>query len=682
MIATDFFAAQDRARANSKRLVLLFALAVISIVVAVSACFFFVMNGELLAVSAEGQERGAIIAEALLNSAPAFAMTALFTFGVVGAASGVKWLQIREGGPAIAEMLGGTRIDPMTSDPFERRLVNIVEEMAIASGVPLPEIYLLAEEESINAFAAGLTTSDAVVAVTKGAIEQLSRDELQAVIAHEFGHILNGDMRLNARLIAMLAGIFVFVVFGRIAIRLAIHSSGGRRNNKDATPLAFLAAGVALIVLGSLGFFFGRLIQAAISRQREFLADASAVQFTRNPLGLTGAFKKIGGLAAGSRILNPHSSELSHAYFAQGFRDNFLTRLFATHPPLIDRIRAFEPNFTDEYAEPLSRVEALKELEREEQQKRKEREEKRGQVGRGPLGMPIPVGAPIGAGPMGEPAAMIGQIGVLDEATHERAHAIHQSFPPRLHQAAHNPDEVKALVYALLLDRESDAVRAKQLRSLDETIDEAELALVHEFGESAHEMSARLRLPLAQIAFPQLRHLEGEALSEFLRIIDALAKSDGKLDAFEFALTRLFSHHLKIAHRPLDAKERYRSLAGLQDELSMLFSLTAGLAETEADIPRVFAAGAERLGVMGVRLLPTQNLRFEALDVAIEALALTSFQLRRQILEGLAITIAGDGAFSDEEADLLRAISSIFECPMPPIALDEEAEAEGAQVQG
>lgn len=675
MIATDFFAAQDRARANSKRLVLLFMLAVIGIVLAVSACFFLVMNADVLAVTTAGPERQAILAEAFLDSLPAFGWMALFTFGVVGAASGVKWLQIREGGPAIAEMLGGTRIDPMTSDPFERRLVNIVEEMAIASGVPLPEIYLLAEEESINAFAAGLTTSDAVVAVTKGAIEQLSRDELQAVIAHEFGHILNGDMRLNARLIAMLAGIFVFVVLGRIAIRVAIHSGGRRRNNKDATPLAFLAVGVGLIILGSLGFFFGRLIQAAISRQREFLADASAVQFTRNPLGLTGAFKKIGGLAAGSRILNPHSSEMSHAYFAQGFRDNFLTRLFATHPPLIERIRVFEPNFTGEYAEPLSREEALRELEREK------REAKAPPKPRRPLGMPIPMDAPMGSGKMGEPAAMIGQIGILDELAQKRAHEIHQAFPERLHAAAQDSEQVRALVYALLFERESEGVRAQQLQLLERSLAAEEFELTKEFGALTLSMGARLRLPLAQIAFPQLRHLEGEERSEFLRILDGLAQADGQIDAFEFALTRLFSHHLKTAHRPLEAKERYRSLGGLQDELSMLFSFLAGLAEPDEAIPRAFEVGVARLELQGVRLLEPRKLRFEALDLAIETLSLTRFALRKKILEGLAITVASDGRFTDEEADLLRAISSIFECPMPPIPLDEAEIAASAHAE-
>lgn len=677
MIATDFFTAQDRARANSKRLVLLFALAVIGIVLAVSVCSFLLMNAEVFALTAAGPERQAILANAFVEALPAFGMVAVFTFGVVGVASGAKWLQIREGGPAIAEMLGGTRIDPMTRDPFERRLVNIVEEMAIASGVPLPEIYLLAEEESINAFAAGLTTSDAVVAVTRGAIEQLSRDELQAVIAHEFGHILNGDMRLNARLVAMLAGIFVFVVLGRIAIRVALQSSGGRsRNNRDATPLVFIGAGLGLIVLGSLGFFFGRLIQAAISRQREFLADASAVQFTRNPLGLTGAFKKIGGLAAGSRILNPHSSEMSHAYFAQGFRDNLLTRLFATHPPLIERIRVFEPNFAGEYAEPISRIEALKEIESEERQERSAK--KRGHQ----RSMPLSMGAPMSAGPMGAPAAMIGQIGILDELAQEHAHAIHQAFPERLHSAAQNPEQVRALVYALLFDRESEDVRAHQLQLLERSIETEELALAQDLGGLTLSMEARLRLPLAQIAFPQLRHLGGDEREAFLRLIGGLAQADGKIDAFEFALTRLFRHHLKTAHQPLEAKERYRSLSGLQDELSLLFSFIADLAEPEEAAERVFEAGAAHLGIKGLRLLRTREIRFDALDFALETLSLTSFALRKRILEGLAITIAGDERFTDEEADILRAISSIFECPMPPIALNEANQSENAQARG
>ena len=236
-------------------------------------------------------------------------------------------------------MLGGRLVNPAQPDPDERKLLNVVEEMAIASGIPVPQVYVLPEEKGINAFAAGHSTSDAVVAVTQGALRLLTRDELQGVIGHEFSHILNGDMRLNLRLMGLIFGILCLAVIGRVLL----HVRGG---GKDKNPLPLL--GLVLVLMGWVGVFFGRLIQAAVSRQREFLADASAVQFTRNPAGLAGALKKIGGLSYGSKLKNAHAGEASHMFFGNGMGGSFLG-LMETHPPLAERILALEPDFDGEF---------------------------------------------------------------------------------------------------------------------------------------------------------------------------------------------------------------------------------------------------------------------------------------------------------------------------------------------
>src|SRR6266480_2477874 len=264
-----------------------------------------------------------------VSQAEVFLITAFGTLGIIGAGSFFKTLSLARGGRAVAELLDGRLVNPNSTDAHERKLLNVVEEMSIASGVPVPQVYVMDGEAGINAFAAGHSASDAAISVTRGYMKMPSRDELQGVIGHEFSHILNGDMRVNLRLMGLVFGILCLTVIGRILIR-----TSGRKN-----PLPLL--GLALIIIGWAGVFFGRLIQAAVSRQREVLADASAVQFTRNPSGLAGALKKIGGLTDGSRINSPHAEEASHLFFANGLGNSF----FATHPPLVERIRALDPSF-------------------------------------------------------------------------------------------------------------------------------------------------------------------------------------------------------------------------------------------------------------------------------------------------------------------------------------------------
>ncbi len=188
----------------------------------------------------------------------------------------------------MARSLGGTRIGRDTTDFKRKRLHNVVEEMSIASGVPMPEVYVLEQERSINALAAGHTPANAAVVVTQGALDTLSRDELQSVVAHEFSHVLNGDMRPNVQLMGWLFGLLVVALIGRTLLRCAPR---GRRG-----ALAVMVAALAVMILGYAGLFFARLLQAAVARQRERLADASSVQFTRNPGGLRGALLKVAGL--------------------------------------------------------------------------------------------------------------------------------------------------------------------------------------------------------------------------------------------------------------------------------------------------------------------------------------------------------------------------------------------------
>lgn len=324
----DFFQAQDRARANTTKLTLLYIAALLAITTAIYAIAILFLQ----------QDQGQTLAD--YWHPEIYAATTLATLAIIGLGTLVKTLQLRTGGPAVAESLGGQLITPKTADFQQRQLLNIVEEMSIAAGVPAPKTYLL-PEPGINAFAAGYTPKDAAIGITQGALDTLDRDELQGVVAHEFSHILNGDMRRNIRAIGLLFGIFLIALIGRILISVRYRS----RDSKNNSAAAFIILGLALIIIGCVGQFFGRIIQAAISRQREYLADASAVQFTRNPSGIAGALKKIRD--HGSRIQNPHATETSHLFFA-----NALTSLFATHPPLEKRIAAIEQKSRPAQSEP------------------------------------------------------------------------------------------------------------------------------------------------------------------------------------------------------------------------------------------------------------------------------------------------------------------------------------------
>jgi len=324
-MAMDFFEHQAVARRRTGLLVALFAAAV----VAIAAGTYLVVAG-VLAASSEGPGSPTLWEPALLLP------VGLGTLAVVSIGSLYRVASLRSGGSAVADLMGARLVEPGSADPDERRLLNVVEEMAIASGTPVPPVYVLDGEDAINAFAAGYAPGDAVVAVTRGTLEQLDRDELQGVVAHEFSHVLNGDMRLNIRLLGYLYGITLIGTIGWILLR----SSGyRRRSSREDGGGQLVLIGIGLWILGGLGTFFARLIQAAVSRQREFLADAASVQFTRNPRGIAGALEKIAGI--GSRLDDPRAIEVRHMLFGQG-AGNWLGRLGATHPPIVERIRRID----------------------------------------------------------------------------------------------------------------------------------------------------------------------------------------------------------------------------------------------------------------------------------------------------------------------------------------------------
>jgi len=637
----DFFEQQTKARRRTTLLVLYFALAVAGTIVAV----YLAVTLVLTRVQAEQFRHpyGPTPTHSWWNP-DIFIWVSLGTVLVVGISSLVKRAELAQGGSAVATMLGGQLVNPDTTDPDERRLLNVVEEMAIASGTPVPQVYVL-PDASINAFAAGYTTSDAVIGVTRGCMQLLTRDELQGVIAHEFSHILNGDMRLNVRLICLIFGILGIATVGRVLLR-------ARTRGKGAGAVQLL--GLLMFLIGSIGVFFGRLIQSAISRQREFLADASAVQFTRNPSGLAGALKKIGGLIYGSTIESPHASEACHMFFANGLRRS----LFATHPPLDLRIRMLDPAWDGKFirikeAEPGARAQL---------------------TGAAATGTQRPVVPPMPAAqtytpPVVRPEAFLPALGSLTPGHIKYAADWRASLPSTIVEAVRSPIGASAVVYALLLSPD-EAVRKVQLDRLARVVPAELLHETIRLWPDVTATAARAKLPLVDLALPGLRGLSPRQFAEFKQAIKTLIEADEEIDLFEFVLQKIVIRHLEPHY--VGARRgpiQFYSVKPLLPDCAVLLSALAHVGHANLE----HAQAAFGLGWQQLRtqiavpvILPPEECGLEKVDAALSRLSQAVPQIKKRALDACAYTVAADSVIKAHEAELLRAIADALDCPVPP----------------
>jgi Zn-dependent protease with chaperone function len=650
----NFFAHQEEARRRTLALVALFVLAVVLIILILYAGLTVLFIAQPIRSA-----RAGLGPPALWWWQPKLlACVTLTVLALVGVASLAKTLSLREGGAAVAKMLGGREVAPDTIDPREKRLRNVVEEMALASGTPVPRVYLLDEEGGINAFAAGFSTRDAVVAVTKGTLDRLTRDELQGVVAHEFSHLLNGDSRLNIRLIGVLQGILAIGLIGRAMLR----STGRVRRDSRGAP-ALLGLGLLLFLVGYIGVFAGRLIKAAVSRQREYLADASAVQFTRNPGGIGGALRKIGGFVLGSSVGASHAEEASHFFFGEGVKVSFLSGLLATHPPLPERIARVEPAFRGVFdvieadAPPV----ALEEFEQAGIS---------GLAGREAATLDPAVPEPAVPEPaVPEPASIVDRIGRPTAESLEAAIGVSAAIPDAVLTAVRTPIGAVATVYALLLDA-GDAERKRQFDALAREAPDAvaEAARVHDLVRALGEHA---RLPLLDLAAPALRALSGDDRARLLRGVDALVTEDGALTLFEFAVQQVLAARMRKGKGP--DRVAYYSAAPLASDLVVLL---AGIAQAgNPDDPKAardaFLAGWARLPKMGKKpALETLVEKAPLADVAraIARIALASFPVKQRVIDACAHAALADRVVAARETDLLRAVSAALDCPLPPLS--------------
>ena len=653
----DFFARQEQARRNTKWLVLYFIVAVVLLIVAI----YFVSLVVFAGVQAKQHHyNDAPVQFALWN--PTIFLGATFgVLAVIFIGSAYKTNELAAGGSAVATLMGGRLVSQTTTDLNERKLLNVVEEMSIAAGVPMPQVYVLHNEPGINAFAAGHTTGDAAIGVTRGCIEMLSRDELQGVIGHEFSHILNGDMKLNLRLIGIIFGLLCIATIGRIL--LYARSS----NSRDKNPLPLL--GLALIALGAIGVFFGRLIQAAVSRQREFLADASSVQFTRNPGGLSGALQKIGRYGFGSKLESEHAPDLCHMFFGNGLGDALFGAM-ATHPPIPDRIHAIDPAWDGTF--PPLKEEQIETVKRAALFDLKHPRAPMPEILGGILGGTVIAGG-VEPPPVIRTNTVLPNLGNPTPLHLKYAEQLRAALPENLKAAARQPLDATALIYALLLAAD-ETLRAQQLaeiaRRVSNSVSEKTAALFPDvFAVAKHA-----RLPLVNLALGALRNLTADEFKQFADTLEWFVGSDGKVELFEFVLQKIVLRHLasKFGGAP-PATVQFYTLKPLVPDCAVILSALANVGSDNAgEIQKAFAAGVPYLRApanVSLELLSRESCGVEPLDAALNRLALAVPIIKKNLIEAAVHVVGADGVIVEAEAELLRAIADTLDCPMPPLGV-------------
>ena len=648
----DFFASQETARRNTKRLVGYFAMAVIGLVASLYLVIIFAVG------LTKGQNRGKNSRSSNYTATPMtlwdpsiFLWSSLSTLAVIGLGSGYKSMQLAAGGRVVAQDLGGKLVDRNTTDTDEKRLLNVVEEMAIAAGMPVPDVYLLEGEDGINAFAAGHGPGDAIIGVTRGCMRTLTRDELQGVMAHEFSHILNGDMKLNLRLIGVLHGILIIAIIGRVVLRIALESRGSRDSKEGGLRMAVLVLGGAVMALGYLGVLFGNLIKAAISRQREFLADASAVQFTRNPEGIAGALQKIGGLSRHSYLRTPMAEEASHMLFGKGRESSF----FDTHPPLEERIKRIAPHWNGEF--PKVNLPPIQ-----------TRGPQHNLIDAQRLATMAAAGQAIGHLLPGVGA----RLGTLDSTDLARARALQFSMPDEWRALLCHPSGAQAMMFALLLSEDA-ALLETELVTLRDAVDEDTLAITLQQLPNVREAASAVLIAVIDLAIPALRRLTPDEYQRFAGILQQLMDSDHQIDLFEFMVQKMLRRHLDIYfQKSRPPRIEFTSIQALVPEAHIIISVLARTAgDTEPEIAQAYASAQSMLTELPATPLPAD---WSQLDTALDRFNAATPLVKKQLLFACGHAVMADGAVRNEEAELLRAVADTIGCPVPPF-VDPNARA-------
>ncbi len=614
----DFFHHQDTARQRTGLLVMLFTLAVLAItglVSVISIGIYFYFTGEPFTTQS-------IISYCLLSFVGVLLVVSISSF--------IRLSELdANGGRGVAESIGGKLISTDTSNAKHRQLLNVVEEMSIASGIPVPPVYVMAEEHGINAFAAGMSIDDAVIGVTQGALDAFSRDELQGVIAHEFSHILNGDMRLNTRLIGALFGITCIAHFGHLILDNSNSTRHVSRSSSDSNKgfAVIILIAIVCLVLGWLGTLFGNMIKAAISRQREFLADASAVQFTRNDQGIAGALKKIGSNVQGSTLNTKASDEMSHMMFGQSKLSGF-SGLFATHPPLDERIRRIEPNWDGIYAQHSHAQNTAFDNE---------------QVS----------GFAVGGG---FPAS---QSASPSEQLSETGQQLISQLPPELVDIAREPYSARFIAFALIFD--GSDIQREMIKSYVPLASQSTLLPWLDYDLPLH-----LRFPLLELALPALKSLSEAQKISLCKVLRELSETDNQYSLAEWCVINLLEKQLLASFGFI---KQHKTLKQLEESVFWLLRELAWVSHSQADkAQRAYHCALAHLGFPEVKLEPA-NSNWHLSRAALELLLQLKPKDRRMFVKACRIAIESDGEITVAEGELYRVIACFLEVPEPPLTI-------------
>ncbi|MGK0438348.1 MAG: Zn-dependent protease with chaperone function [Paracoccaceae bacterium] len=647
----NFFEHQEKARKQSRWLIFAFFGVALLIVLAVDLVVMFVFSTQMPS-SINGGQLGfaaTLDPEMWLANSGLLLTSSVATGGAIGLASLAKIASLRSGGGKVARDMGGTIVTPDTRDPLRRRLYNVVEEIALASGTPVPDVYVMENEPGINAFAAGYTPSDAAVAVTQGTLEKLSRAELQGVIAHEFSHIFNGDMRINIRMMGVIFGITVIAILGRKFLYASRYRVSSSRDNNGS---AIVAIGIVLMIVGYIGLFFARWMKSALSRQREYLADASAVQFTRDPDGISGALKKIAAYSHSS-YLTSDSEEVSHMLFSSGFR----SRMFSTHPPLEQRIARIEKGFDAADIEVLAKkltkqekVEHLQAVKAAQEQHNKKHSKNKGGFF--------------------DIDGMFGDIGNPSNERIAAAAMLTASLASGLSSSAHSLEWAPEVLFYCLLDKD-DEIRSKQLLIVVEQMGDISERKIQHLVQTHGLVKVEQRLAILEMSFPTLKRRPVSDIERIQLTIELLANADSKIDSFEFLLTRLIKQYLNEADLP--NKTRLHGRKNIKDcmkELSVVMSILSAHGQHRSSaqgLQRAQKAFKEGMNIAGINHM---NLSFSGqwqqdLDLAISVLDKLKPKDKSTVVAALVRTVLDDKQVLTDEHEMLRVICALIHVPIP-----------------
>lgn len=671
MSTMDFFAHQDRARKLTRWLVFYYVLAVLLVLIALNLIFIGVFETIVIPayVDEDAIQQGRDVA--LLAQVIAW-VTGIATLVIVGG-TGVRLSQVSSmTGGQVAESFGGRQILPGTTNFQEKQLLNIIEEMSIAAGIAVPQVFVLEGEESLNAFAAGWSENEAAVAVTQGSLNYLNRDELQGLIAHEFSHILNGDMKLDMRLVGVVFGLELIFLIGWFIFRIILNGSSLRVSNDDDNKkggggiIVILLIALAVAVIGLIGKTAADIIRAAISRQKEYLADASAVQFTRNPEGIGYTLIKIGVLNNDIPLQSANAAACGHFFFTSIFKSNFWTHLWDSHPPLDKRIQRILPGYNGEIPqrvrEEISNPPGL----RVDNQSSAEETNPKSASARRRFVRGLALGTLTGGEQIPPEAAFVKQgvssespkpASLLQSAGIKARSALTEQQYALIDSNLRDIYGVQTIFYALLLDS-SEEIRKIQIRLLQQNAPDNLIRETLRRVELVSQLPPEEKIVTAELGIPAIKLMSVNQYNVFKKNIAALTEADKKIDLFEFSLRMMIIGRLDSY---FNVNKPYKIISQF-NEIANEFAAALGYiawqgAENSEEAIQAYAAAINAVN-LNIPIPEQKACSLSSFAAALKKLQHANSTIKNQLITALSCCVNYDGKITPREKELIFSIKA------------------------